>query len=530
MKRFFHYFKLILILAFFLSCKEKDTKSAEKEILSFVLTEKTSDAIINSEQHKVDAEVQVSTNLTHLAPVITVSPGASIDPASGTEIDFSTGPVKFVISASDGTSKDWIVKVTRIPYSGPQILAFTISGQTSTEDAGTRSLRIIMPSGTDFSSLTPVITVSAGATISPVSGYARDFSEGPVSYTVTAENGTTSTWSVLVTHALIAANDPNIQYTGRIDFRTPAKPKFANPGVNIKAKFIGTFCDIEIQDESNYNYIEVIIDDQEPVRILAGTGRKTYRVVKGLPDEEHTLLLCKDTEASIGSLTFFGFRCEELSALPDKPSRKIECYGNSITCGAKMITGTLCDQTSGSDWNISNKAYMSYGAIAARDLDAQWHLTSVSGIGLVQSCCDMGYTLPDVYDRLNLNSPSLLWDFDNYIPDVVTICLGQNDGTGVDSALFRSTYVAFIESLRTHYPDASIFCLTSPMADNSLFEFMKTCLSRVVNIMNASGDSKVYKVELPHNLNQGCQSHPNEEQHQQIADALEIVIKDKMGW
>lgn len=51
----------------------------------------------------------------------------------------------------------------------------------------------------DVSALSPVFTLSSGATISPASGSTHDFSQGPVSYTVTSRtavgNATTgSTW------------------------------------------------------------------------------------------------------------------------------------------------------------------------------------------------------------------------------------------------------------------------------------------------------------------------------------------------
>jgi hypothetical protein len=52
-----------------------------------------------------------------------------------------------------------------------------------------------------LSSLAPTIEVSAGATVTPESGVAQDFSSGKeVVYTVTAEDGvTTKTWTAKAT-------------------------------------------------------------------------------------------------------------------------------------------------------------------------------------------------------------------------------------------------------------------------------------------------------------------------------------------
>jgi len=77
------------------------------------------------------------------------------------------------------------------------ITGFTVTGQAgdSTIDTASHTVEFHMPNGTEVTSLTPTITVSAGAAISPASGTAQDFS-APVSYTVTAEDGTEQVWTV----------------------------------------------------------------------------------------------------------------------------------------------------------------------------------------------------------------------------------------------------------------------------------------------------------------------------------------------
>ena len=68
------------------------------------------------------------------------------------------------------------------------------------------SVSATVPHGTDVTALVPTITVSAGATISPASGQAQDFA-APVTYTVTAEDGTTTaSYEVTVTVAAAGAS------------------------------------------------------------------------------------------------------------------------------------------------------------------------------------------------------------------------------------------------------------------------------------------------------------------------------------
>jgi hypothetical protein len=69
------------------------------------------------------------------------------------------------------------------------ITSFTISG-IETSISGT-TITLIVPEDADLTALTPTITVSEGATISPASGVEQDFSSA-VTYTVTAEDTTTT--------------------------------------------------------------------------------------------------------------------------------------------------------------------------------------------------------------------------------------------------------------------------------------------------------------------------------------------------
>ena len=60
------------------------------------------------------------------------------------------------------------------------------------------SISATVPYDADVTSLTPTITVASTATVAPASGVSQDFSS-PVSYTVTAQNGSQTTYSVTIT-------------------------------------------------------------------------------------------------------------------------------------------------------------------------------------------------------------------------------------------------------------------------------------------------------------------------------------------
>ena len=327
------------------------------------------------------------------------------------------------------------------------------------------------------------------------------------------------------------ADHPNIQYTGRIDFSNTKRPRFWSPGVYISARFKGPSCSFIIHDEilwgNSHNYIEVIVDDKEPVRLQLKSKTDTVLAAAGLSKGEHTIVICKNTESGIGYLEFGGFLCKELVAPAPKPSRKIEFIGNSITCGTGSDLSVKPCGTG--QWYDQHNAYMSYGPVTARALNAQWHLSAVSGIGMIHSCCNMTVTMSQVFDKINMRTDSIPWNFLQYTPDVVTICLGQNDGIQ-DSATFTHAYLRFIRQVRERYPKAQIICLTSPMGNAGLTAVLKNYLDGIVNYATTHGDKKVSRYFFSRQYHAGCDSHPDLKEHQQIAAGLTGYIRKLMSW
>jgi surface protein len=96
-----------------------------------------------------------------------------------------------------------------------EITGFTITDQIGTTEinstASTISLEV--PFGTDLTALAPTVVVSAGATVSPATGAAQNFTSSVV-YTVTAENPTvTKQWTVAVLEENAAPADITLSET-----------------------------------------------------------------------------------------------------------------------------------------------------------------------------------------------------------------------------------------------------------------------------------------------------------------------------
>ena len=326
------------------------------------------------------------------------------------------------------------------------------------------------------------------------------------------------------------AGDARIQYTGRVDFADKQKPRFWAPGVYLTVRFQGPACQVELTDEmlygTSHNYVEIVLDGVLSRRQLTGKTN-VLTVAENLPNTAHTLVICKDTEAGIGYLEFTGLRCAQLLKPLPRLARRIEFIGNSITCGmAADMAEIPCDK---GQWYDQHNAYLAYGPRTARALGAEWQLTAESGIGLMHSCCDKPNVMPQEFGTTDLHVGGLKWDFRRYQPDVVTICLGQNDGVQ-DSLKFCGAYLDFLKTVRAAYPKARLVCLTSPMADARLTAVLRRYLTGVVTTARDGSAARVSAFFFSRSYNSGCGAHPSLAEHELIAQELTAYLKSTMKW
>ena len=117
----------------------EEEKSHEAEILEFTVPGQIGKAEIG--ENTVKAVMKAGTNLSSLAPVIKVSEGAKISPASGSTQDFSQ-PVKYTVTAEDSkTTREYTVTLTVggevvLDTSAEPAAGVTLSGNNYTVVAG----------------------------------------------------------------------------------------------------------------------------------------------------------------------------------------------------------------------------------------------------------------------------------------------------------------------------------------------------------------------------------------------------------
>lgn len=114
MKKLFLYLPLLLLGT---SCIQEEPLNAEADILSCVVKNEQGESDINIKGDAFVSNSQVialalpGINLKKLAPEFTLTPGATIEPASGTMLDFSK-PQKYTVTSQDGNwEKEYMVSV-----------------------------------------------------------------------------------------------------------------------------------------------------------------------------------------------------------------------------------------------------------------------------------------------------------------------------------------------------------------------------------------------------------------------------------
>ena len=165
-------------------------KSSAKEIISYSIDGTL--GTINGTN--IDITIPFATDLSTDIVDIHISEFAEI---ADQPTHLSEGRNRYVIRAEDGSTVEYIVTITRMAAAkGCSIESFRYGSAKGTIDEVNGTINLELPAGTSLS-FAPEITISNLATVEPASGVIQDFAK-PVKYTVTAENGRKSIYTVSV--------------------------------------------------------------------------------------------------------------------------------------------------------------------------------------------------------------------------------------------------------------------------------------------------------------------------------------------
>jgi lysophospholipase L1-like esterase len=368
---------------------------------------------------------------------------------------------------------------------------------------------------------------------------------------VACNGGTTPTGSPTVTPTGSPTATPTVTpstsapATGVLDqVATPGRVRAAGagvqytwPGTYFEGRFRGTGVGLVLNDANNDYVVQV---DGSTAATLVTPGQTTYWI-KNLSNTEHTVRLAKRTESPWAVGEFDGLVPDAGGTILAKPvarNRQMEFIGDSWTAGyGDMSTTRDCGSNGGVTRNTN--ADLSFGALTAKGLNADYQINAWSGLGMVRNYNggNPTYNFRTYYDTdLQALYNSQTWPVPStWRPQVVVIGLGINDfstalnagekWTTIDqlAADYRAAYLAFLDKLRTRYGAGTFIVLTYPDLSYQTTAFADS-IQQIVKARNDAGDARVSALYYDNNALGldllGCDWHPSQHDHQILATAI----------
>jgi hypothetical protein len=341
--------------------------------------------------------------------------------------------------------------------------------------------------------------------------------------------------SPLQAKTFIPVNHPNIRYSGRWDTHDSLHYHHSWPGVYVELEFSGTSIGVRMND--SVNYYNVYLDGKfDHVFHPDSTKEADYALASNLASGQHILRLSKRNICFDRIFTLSGFLLDDKAEVlqpPPPPKHKIEFIGDSFTV-AESNEAHVQDLPWEQRYPVTN-IDEGFAPVIARECQASYNTVCRSGSGLLcnwQGNYDI--TLPSIYSRALMEADTPAWDFNRWRPDLVVICLGLNDYSGLKDAkgevskekseAFRIAYRDFMARIRGKYPYVRILAVAAHPA------WIRENVKQVVDEERAGGNQWTYYAqfdEFPGGY--VVNGHPTVETHHKIADQILQVIKQTPG-
>lgn len=392
MKKYLTFFSIFILII--TSCSKSSENehsvvlSAKNEILSFklVIDGQLISGLIDEPQKKITfTTVGAELALNSIIPQIEYSNKANIFPAESAAQNFNN-VVEYTVTAENGNESFYTVLIGNRPKgTESKILTFSVivDGDLVNADINEDLKSITFNTG-DFniSSLTPDITISEYASVSPQIGEAVNF-ENEIIYTVTAENDDETNYIVYVNFPKINSiaskigvftNMPALFYTRAdialtgqfLDLTLPETQLYLSDGVNSYTLIVS-----ETDTYVNELVIEYYLTTEIPEDVVTGSNYKVYFKRGSFISESETYV---DILA-------------EGSPLPLSLNQDIFVRGDTLLLSGVDLTDEIAIPSNGNQYIISNNYY---------DFEVNEERTEIN---LFLSHSDAGILFPSYYGR-----------------------------------------------------------------------------------------------------------------------------------
>jgi lysophospholipase L1-like esterase len=328
----------------------------------------------------------------------------------------------------------------------------------------------------------------------------------------------------------IKPDDAKLYYVGRWDTRDAKGPRAQWAVSSVTVRFNGTDLQARINDEKKGGYLTVTVDGEVTTVILPAAKAGLFDLARGLPAGEHTVTLTRRTEPTTGTTQVMGFYLNEGATLlePKRLTRRIEIIGDSISCG---YGNDVLDPKLHYSPQTQN-GYATYGAVAARELNAELHCAAWSGRKVTNALEIYQLTLP--LDKRSTWTPG------DWKADVVLINLCTNDFNAKevpDEEKWVAAYKELIATARKNNPDAQIYLSSGPMftigKEGKGLTF-QNYLNRVQKEVEEAGEKKIKQLHFARQDAKadgvGADWHPSAATNAKMAQKLVEQIKVDLKW
>ena len=338
------------------------------------------------------------------------------------------------------------------------------------------------------------------------------------------------------TDTTIGISSPALRYIGRT-FVSGTTVKWGFSGSGVAVWFVGTGCTIKLSAPGGFYRVRV--DGVEDSLDLRTSNAGSYVVASNLSaTDTHEVVVTVRSELHYSTGVFSGFTLSgtPVAASP-VPTRKIEFYGNSITCGY----GVLASQ--GSPVSAANTDEgRAYAGLTADSLKADHHTVCYSGKGILVNYGSATISpdpIPSIYNWIVNGDSTDLWSFPStWVPDAVVIDLGTNDywqwqaEPTEGGPAFEAAFVKFIDTLHAKYPKTKFVLLDGPMLSWGTLTSLQGHLENILDTVLAQGisASRFSLTTSSQAVGYGADSHPNQAQARINAKELTAYLRSLLGW
>jgi len=343
----------------------------------------------------------------------------------------------------------------------------------------------------------------------------------------------------------IPASDPGFQYMGRFE-PTNSTMSFDWSSSTIAFTLYrkaglgpGGYQAALLLSDNSANWYKVFVNNVHAFDFPTSSKTVQYPLT-GLNFQyeiAYDIVVIKRTEASNNNQAsaFIGLALndEAVELLTKAPAdRRMFFFGDSITCGYADLGNytSPCDQAT----SALEDNYWSYGPVTARSFSADYQVVSWSGKGVVRNFGDSSQLsvcpncpMPYYFNKTIGTNPSVIYPFQEFVPDVIVCNLGTNDFSTQPQPTqqqFETGYQQLVAQFRQAYPNADVFLACGPMTTTQVCSYVQ-------NVVTATNAHYINQTVLDtQDLSLWSCGHPTVAGQNAMAQAAISVISTVMGW